>query len=467
MLNTSNYISRTDRYSIPYYEGFLLSLIICWLPFKLLAYLAPFFFLAWFILRANSGKTLFKLLIIFLAFLAAIACYSVFYLIVQQEFIIQNSIIFFITYGSFLIFLVLPSDLPLSGVSYHRYLRVIKIVIVIESLLGILQVILFIALGGGNFDFAAGDVAQGTLNPLSFLEPGGNFNNQIYTNNLLILLLFYTPYCISKRSGIWICVLGFFAVLVASVWHLFIAFLVASIIVTIYFTRSLFKLSFRRILIAIFLAIIVFITISIQPKNLQLVSYYFNKIVTAESPKTIVTISSLTELPKDYPWVYITGLGPGQYASRAGLIGTGKYFGEFENPKKIPLLIPASSEAFKKYIYPMWDEVATRPGIYGNSTMARPFHSVLSLIIELGFLLFIFLVISTIYFIRKIKRIYQSALAERNLLATFYAFSCCVLTIYIILISFFENYLEVAHAVFIGFLSLKYFYSSLGLKTLS
>ena len=83
------------------------------------------------------------------------------------------------------------------------------------------------------------------------------------------------------------------------------------------------------------------------------------------------------------------GLGPGQYTSRASLISSGRYFGEFENPVKLPFLdASTASKAFNDYIFDIWEVYATNVEIYGNSTMSRPFFSILSLVIEFGLIFF-------------------------------------------------------------------------------
>ncbi len=453
-------ISLSDRYAGPYFEVFLLSMVIIWLPYKGLAYAVPFLAILWFIFRSNSGVTLLRFAFHVALFLVVTACYFLFYYIIEEQFILQNAFIFFVTYGSFLFLLTIPVNVALHKKNYESYIVVIRIAVAVEATLGLTQVILYVIRTGANFDSSTGDIAQGTLNLFSFLDPGANFNNQLYTNNLLILLIFLTPHAIVKRKGIWICVLGFLAILMASVWHLFIAFLVAFIIIVLYFSRTFLKLSVNRIVIGMFLICAVTLAIAFQPRNFILVRHYYNVITTFKSPKAKVTINSLVDLPKEAPWVYFIGLGPGQYSSRAGLIGTGKYFGDFINPKKMPVIKPAVSTPFKNHVYPLWEEVSLNPLYYGNSTMARPFYSILSVMIEFGYIIFAILVLLMFRLIRRIKNFYERAIYEKDYLKAFYAISCAVVCLFLVIISFFENYLEVAQAIFIGLLLIKYFYST-------
>lgn len=425
----------------------------------MLAYIVPFMAIGWFILIGNSGKSLQRLIIAVIIFLFIVVIYYVFYLIVEKSFIIQNSFLFLLTYGSFLFFLVIPPKAILHKLHFKKYMQIIKIFIALQSILGILQICMYILLNGGNLDAATGDIVQGTLDPLSFLNQQGNFNNQIYTTNLLVLLLFYTPYAVSSRKGIWVCILGFIAIIFASVWHVLLSFLAAVVIISLYFSHSFIKLSGTRLLIAGFLLLVIALTAAFQPKNFGLINYYYHNVTSFESPKAIVTKESVTELPKEYPWVYFIGLGPGQYCSRAGLIGSGNYFGEFSNPKKLPVLEAKSSKAFEKYIYSKWEEFATNPAIYGNSTMSRPFYSILALFVELGYIAFAILSLSIGFLIRKIRRLYNLSAAKKNPLTALYALACAILIAFLAFISFFENYLEVSHAIFLGLLLFRYFFS--------
>lgn len=457
--NVAPALRQSNRYAKAYFGVFLMTIILMWLPFKVLAYGVPFLSIGWFILASNSGKTLMRLIAVISIFLAFILFYYTFYLLQDQDFIVQNSLLFLITYGSFLFLAILPRSAAFHTLDYRNYMKIIGLIILMESALGIFQVSMYIVFSGGNFDSAAGDFAQGTLDPLSFITPEANLNNQIYTANLLTLLLFYTPHAIARRNGRWISIMGFVAVLFAAVWHIVFSFLVALFIITLLFSYSFIRISPSRVFIAVFLVLLIGISSMLQPKNFGLVSYYIDEVTSFESLKATATIESLTELPQDYRWVPYIGLGPGQYCSRAGLIGSGHYFGNFSNPTRLPLLEAEASPAFEKYIYPKWEEFATNPGLYGNSTMSRPFHSLLSLVVELGYVFFGLLVLGILLLLNRIKKLYHKAAGRHDKLTSLYCLSCGTLIAFLIFISLFENYLEVAHAIFLGLLLFRYFLS--------
>jgi hypothetical protein len=93
--------------------------------------------------------------------------------------------------------------------------------------------------------------------------------------------------------------------------------------------------------------------------------------------------------------------------------------------------------------------------------MSRPFYSVLSILIEFGFVVFGLILVLVLKIILRLKRIYVTGIKENDKLKAFYALACAVTISHIFIIGFFENYLEVAHAVLAGILLLKYFYLQL------
>ncbi len=390
--------------------------------------------------------------------------YVAWYWLIDEPFIIQNAILFLVTYGSFLYVFVLPSGRPYTGVPVSRYFRVIQGLILFEGVVGIAQVIIYVMLHGGNFDAGTGDVVQGTLNPISFIADEGNFNNQIYSTNMMVLLLFYAPFVLTQRKGFATLIIGLLAVMLAAVWHVFIGFAAAIGIVAALFSRTLVRFSKQRLLIAVLAVLAFYLVITIQPNNASLVAYYAKKLASFESPKTKVTALSLTRLPKEFPWSVTVGLGPGQYGSRAGLIGSGHYFGDFDNPRKIPLLKPKQSDAFARYTYPLWKEVATNVPKYGNSTMSRPFYSALSLLVELGPVVFSFFMIWMVFKLGRLRRLHRDARARNLPVQMFYAQSCATLICFLAIVSFFENYLEVVQIVFPSILLFIYFYRQVAIN---
>jgi hypothetical protein len=437
-------------YTQAIYESFLLSLIVAWQPVKVIGYAAPLLCIIWFIFRSGSGDTLIRFVKVFVLCFIVIGIYFLLSKVNNNEFSIQNSLLSILTYSSFIPLLVISTRAVFEKTLQSKITYIIGWIILIQSCLGITQAVLYVILNGGSFDSATGDVVQGTLSPLSFIMPSGNFNNQIYSSNLLVLILFYLPYVITQRKGILITGLGIFAVLLASVMHQVIAFMAVLIITSTLFSASFFKINLSKVLIAIGIIASGFLFAFLQPKNVELISFYAKKITNNDSPKSKVTIESLTKLPYDYPQVYFIGLGPGQYCSRAGLIGTGKYFGDFKNPKNLPLLTETKTPALDKYIYKKWEEVATNVPKYGNSTMARPFYSALAIFIEFGFLvsvLFIFFILKKYL---KLQNLYKAKYHSGNKRDAYSFMASAVLILYYLSLSFFENYLEVSQVIFCG-----------------
>ncbi len=451
-----------SKFARAHFEMFVIANILVWMPFKAGGYAAPWICMAWFIFRASSGFTLIRLLVLLSFFFTALGGYILFYYMVDGDFVLQNAILFLFTYSSFLILPVLPTDVSTEKY-FSKYMNVIGGILLFEASLGILQVMLFVILNRSTLDSATGDVAQGTLAPLSFIDPPSNFNNQIYTCNILILLLFYVPYALVYRRGFFTCAISFFVILIASVMHLLFAFVSAIGVITFFFTRTFLKFRPRRFAMAVIFILAGFFLVVTQPKNAALIKYYYSKAM--ESPKTVVTLNSYFKLPAEFPWVYFVGLGPGQYESRAALIGTGRYFGEPGNYQKIPGIKPNSSSAFKRYVERYWIEVSSNPERYGNSTMSRPFYSLLSLQIELGPIIFGLLLFGSFWVLLKLRIKHLTLIERGQRLDAFYASALAIMIVYFWGISAFENYLEVPHAILLAVILFKHFYAFIFTQT--
>lgn len=445
------------KYLKGYYEAFLMALILSWLPFKMLGYFSPFLVLLWFIIRSNSGKTAINsfALVVFLAI--AITGYYIISLTLGFEYLIQNSLLAIITYGCFFFLFVSPSAVLFSTEFYQKIVKAIKIVIITESLIGIAQFIIAIGVRGlaGN----TGDVVQGTHYLLSFWETADmGMGNQIFTINMSMLLLIYLPYVLTYRRGYIVLVLGIVSLLLALVSHVVMPIIVSCGIVYIVFRKNIIgKLKAKQLFYGIVLTIVIAILYNLQ---VGLVEHYIDKFLKVESPKAIVTINSLENVPAEYPSVLVVGLGPGQFSSRAALIGTGHYIGGLTTPRALPLMTPAKTPAFEKYIFPQYTEYLTNP-TYGYSTMSRPFHSMLSLFIEFGLIIFSIFLITIVFVVVRLRKYYLFYLRNNNPLQANVAFAIAVAILTLLLISFFENYLEVPQAIFPGLLLIKVFYCAL------
>lgn len=445
------------KYFKGYYEAFLMALILSWLPFKMLGYFSPFLVLVWFIFRSNSGRTALKTILLGGCLLVAIAGYYLVSITLGFTYLIQNSLLAIITYGSFFFFFVSPSLTSFSEDFYIKIIRPVRLVIVFESLIGITQFIIAIVDRGlaGN----TGDVVQGTHYLLSFWETADmGLGNQIFTINMSLLLLIYLPHVLTYRGEYLVMILGIASLLLALVSHIVMPIIISCAIVYIVFRKNIIgKLKAKQLFFGTVLATVISILYTLQ---VGLVEHYVEKFLSVESPKAIVTINSIKNIPQEYPSALVIGLGPGQFSSRAALIGTGQYIGGLTTPRALPFMTPAKTPAFEKYIYPQYTEYLTNP-TYGYSTMSRPFHSMLSLFVEFGLIIFSLLLLSILFVLVRLRKFYLLHLKSNNPLEANISFAMAVAILTLVFISFFENYLEVTQAIFPGLIFIKVFYHSL------
>ena len=428
---------------------FIFTLLVIFSPFKLLAYLVPFFALVYYMVMANVGKVLIKFLFISLTYAVFVAFTALLSWHLDKDFFIQNSIIAFVTYGSF-IFLFSMETLKIDDT--QRFTNIIKNVILIEATVGILQILIYSIILKNGFDGASGDIVQGTINIFSFLSPTINFNNPIYCVNLVTLIIFYLPHIMVERKSYWIAILGILALIMASVIHIIFAFIFAFIFVMFFFYIS--KISQKTLYTLSIIIVLFFTTISLfyvaQPDNFKLITNYYKIFSESKNPKAQITQKAFTEIIPNNPQIW-TGLGAGQFTSRASLIGTGRYFSDFKDPKPVlPMANLAESSYFKDYVFELWDFYESHPEAFGGSSMAKPFYSNLSILAEFGLVLSAFFFLLFIVYLFKLRNYFANN--QNTLLQRYYALGIAVMLVFLFLISFIENYLEITQAVFLSFL---------------
>ncbi len=435
---------------------FIFSLLIVFSPFKLLAYLTPFFALFYYIIKTDNGKTVIKFIALTLIYVIVVVFWWLTSFFVDERFILSNSLIAFITYGSF-VFVFSLDSVEITISAQQKFIKIIKNIIILEATVGIFQILIYGVFMGKGFDSASGDIVQGTIGLFSFLNPGIDFNNPIYCVNLAILIIFYLPHVFTSKKDYWVVILGCLALLMASVVHLIFSLVFAFAVITVFFYIN--QLSQKTIYTVIGTGILAIITTSlfyvVQPKNFELVSHYYEKFQNTETPKKQVTQRVFSELANESPQIWL-GLGTGQFTSRASLMGTGRYFGDFKNPKAVlPLTEPNMSSYFEKYVFDLWNLYVSNPQTFGGSSMTKPFYSIISVVVEFGFILSIIFVVLFITYLTRL----QSYFGNKNnpIIYRYYAFSCAIITLFLFLISLIENYLEITQAIFLGILLIMVF----------
>ena len=310
-----------------------------------------------------------------------------------------------------------------------------------ESLIGIMQAIHGFEIYG-TFDSSIGDFVTGTISPFA---PDFSSSNPMFAVNVCFIVLFLCP---AARKNLKLKIIIFFGILsllFSSVMHIISFFLISIFFGFLMCSKIEIRKHFKFSFVIIFFFAFLFVT---QKGNLTLFESYANLFLEGKIPKVAVTRIALTELPDGQLTRYCFGVGPGQFVSRAGLIGTGMYLGTLSNPKKLPFLPTGISQYVKRYLLDLWEISEEDPG-FGGSFLAKPWYSWLAVFTEYGILGVLFLLGMVGWILLEVRRSshFQKMQWEGGCFAAGVFF--------FILIGTVENYWEITQAIFCGVLLLK------------
>lgn len=155
----------------------------------------------------------------------------------------------------------------------------------------------------------------------------------------------------------------------------------------------------------------------------------------------------MNDMPAQYPYMPLVGVGPGQFSSRAALMNTGFYFGSPRAPKDFsPFLRNAVPEPMRDSLLPLWIR-SSEVKYYGSSQ--KPYFGWLSVYTEFGGI-GMALVICVIGL-----ALWRLPRRTRDVSVGLLSFSCACMILFTALIAFQENYWEVPQAVLPGVLLLR------------
>ena len=445
-----------------FYEVFMLAILIMWSPLKSLAYVASFFALGWLLYRTNSGRTFQRLLLVSSALALITVFYYLFHAYLGSNFLLPNVLVSLFMYSPFFFLLVAPAPANTDeAYGYEKYARVLVVVAWVQGVVGSLQYV-----AAKTSSIASGDAVQGTVSPFSFLASGAGFGNQIFAISIIFTLLFLLPYVIVHRKGRWGFLVALTALMLALVVHAFIALLISAFVTVFLFREHLLFSQFKVFAIATASVLVLVLVLAAFMSSFVRNSLMYVQIYEGgDNPRSEAVAIALDQLPAAYPMVYFTGLGPGQYSSRAGLISSGYYFSGFEGPQAGEFFLNSMSVPFREFVFPSWQAYGTNDARYGNSTMSRPFFSVLSVYTELGLVFTLGLIAAVGYWVYQLRRIYLRAYREQQSLPRWLAMATGIAIVFLASVSFFENYLETAQAIFPGLLLIRKFYTTLLLSS--
>lgn len=424
------------RFQRAYLGAFFLALVLCWSPVNALGYVAPFAVLIWISAIGNSGTVLFRASMWGCAVLIAIASRA----LLERGFLAHSGLLWFVTYGAAAFLIAVPSRQIADGRLYERMLRILPYVLVIQGALGITQAV-YGAARTGSLDSSNGDFVEGTIHPALWSEQ--SFSNAIFAANIGFLLLAMIPAVMRWRRDALALSIGLVVFVLASVVHVLLFWAVAAAAAIALYRPPLPRGTLRAAALAVALGLPL-LAYRILEKNFALIPVGIE--LFAETPKATLARLVVTEIPQSAPESRVIGLGPGQFASRASLIGTGMFFGRPDNPTPVPLLPTGMSQLFREHAYPLWMESVSNP-FYGSTQ--QPFSSWLSVYAELGPVVLGALLLSAVVLLMRARRAARSA--SRRLLAASYGSGIVLL----VLLGFQENYWEVPQAILIGCMLLK------------
>jgi hypothetical protein len=434
----------TDRYTRIYVEGVLLALLLCWSPSNALAYLSPFLMLTWFFLRTRSRTILRNTLLVLAGWISLIFAHGVWW----QDYAWVSASLTLLTYSSFLPILVIPSRFLNGHQMFARLRRPVVYVILIQTALGLTQALYGYRHTGG-FDTANGDHVEGTIHP--WLASEKSFSNPMFAVNMTFLLLFLMPPFLLQRRHIPVVLGGVLVLILASVVHVMLFIAAAMGLVFLFYLTTLLGKKSGCLLLTILLIGAILAT-TLLSRNFSQVTRYAERTLAGDTPRAELVYEILPAMLMEYPAMSLVGLGPGQFSSRAGLIGTGRYFGRPDAPRPLPLIPLQMSQPFETHFLPLWLYVASR-SYYGSTH--QPFSSWVSVFTELGIVAWLIIAVSLTLILWQIRRL--SRTRKQPILAI--VLSSGILIIF--LLGFQENYWEVPQAIFPGLLLLKAMYAQL------
>ena len=424
------------RFEQVFLQGFIATLLITWSPFNALAYLAPFLFWGWLLLAAPNRRMQIRSLVWLLSWAGVVILHG----LVNPDLAWFNSLLSFVTYSSFALFFVIPSQELHNPKLFERMLRWIAILVIVQAVWGIVQAV-FGYTQTGSFDLANGDYVDGTIHPP--LEPELTFSNVMFAANMSFSLLALLP-SVLKRKYLPAFILGVISLVLASVVHLLI-FLFASLLVTFGLVFPWQKTRLTPWIIGGAILVTVLVAV-LLPNNMKSTQNIVNEFMAQKTPRAIAIKESFTTLPAEYPQMPWIGLGPGQFSSRAGLIATGFYFGGWDNPRPLPL-VPTTVTPYQEcHLMELWRWHGTVP--YWASSQ-KPFLSWLSLYTEFGVL-----AVGAVLFLagRALWQLRQHSKALKWHAPTAAGFAALL---FLLFSGLQENYWEVPQVILIGVLLIK------------
>ncbi|MBO9542811.1 hypothetical protein J7643_19660 [bacterium] len=428
-------------YQRAYLRAFMVTVVLCWSPLKAIAYVIPLLALGYFILATRSGIALRNAVVGLTIFLILIGARYFF----QGDFVLHSALLSIVTFSAAWFLIAIPVKRLAHPTLLESMVAFVARVTLIEGLVGIVQAG-YGFMHTGSLDQANGDFVTGTIH--IGVAPDLAFSNPMFATNMTCMLLILLPDLLRRRKHLLPVLVGALALVLSSVVHVIVMGFVA-LVLALFLVRPKLQLRLGNAVVLACLAVIPLVAVSALSKNLGLISGTYQAMFTGEYPRTLAIIRTVFDLPSEYPLAPLIGLGPGQYSSRASLIGTGYFFGGPLSPKQVPLLPKGMSPAFERYLWDLW--LMGQNKWFGSTQ--QPFCSWLTLFSEFGVPLALG-VMGLIWAI--LWRVKARADINRHL-----AFTITASILFLCFLGVQENYWEVPQAIMIGCMLIQVAYASL------
>lgn len=431
-------MSSQTRFVVTY----TISLVLCFSPIKSISLISPFIlvFLMIFFVKARSGSNILRLFKVFFVYVLL----GFFYFLLNADFLWLNFFFFIVTHSPFL-FLFISFDHLIDERVIERLANTTTNVLLVEAIIGIVQVFYNAVFITHGFDGGTGDAAMGTINPR--LGSGdGSASNVYFAIGLsaLAVLAVTSRQFVNKASSKFNLMIIILSWILASVMHSIFILLtaIAITLVLLIFFMPKGKLSFfqkqlkaiRSIMAITFVVAVVLLWA--LPGNVELLKNYYDHTFDPDkmtSPKSIATLETLRGLEEQKPFQKYVGLGPGQYTSRASLILSDTYLNS-----KLPGFLTSVSPDLERYILPIWLKYKSASFQAGSTFF--PFYSWLSTYGEWGLAGCIVLMLMLFVFVKRIL----NSVNQRNF---YLVIGLLIILLYIFLLGVQDNYWEWAQFI--------------------
>ncbi len=270
------------------------------------------------------------------------------------------------------------------------------------------------------------DALAGTYGMFDFLGRI-TISQVMFTFNIFAVNLFLLAYWRNLLVKVAITS-GFIAVAAAQSGHQTLFFIVTLLIVY-GSARSIKALPKAVAGVVVFSAMVLYLF----PATPQLALAWADRLLLQEFPKAAVVLQAF-ELVQDWK-VQLLGTGLGQFSSRAALFASGQYLGV-----SLPDFMSGQSTYFALVMEPLLD-LHQRVG--EGSAIAQPYFSILTVVVEFGFVVLFSAIVWTVIEIVRARRHFRHPVREVRGLAQFQV----AFLVFLVLCCTIENYLEFVQAL--------------------